>query len=149
MAKHANGGTPPKLTIVSEGTTFEGTLVSSSDVRVSGCVKGLVETAGKLVVPGSGYIEGTIKGGALAIAGRVKGSINVSGNLLLQKTSVVEANIQVGRLMVEEGAVFNGECRTGERVIDASEIPGAQDKPVRNAKPDRNAKPAKPALARK
>lgn len=135
MAKHTNGDTSQRVSIISEGTTFEGTLVSSSDIRVSGCVKGLVETASKLVIPESGYIEGTIKGGSLAIAGRVKGSITVSDNLLLQKTSVVEANIQVGRLMVEEGAIFNGECRTGDRVIDASEIPVAQEKPVGNARP--------------
>ena len=133
MARQTNGDIPPKVSIISEGTTFEGTLVSSSDVRVSGCVKGTVETAGKLVIPESGYIEGAIKGGSMSIAGRIKGSIAVSGNLLLQKTATVEANIQVGRLMVEEGAVFNGECRTGDRVIDSSEIPAPAKKPVRPA----------------
>ena len=133
MGRNTNGDISPKVSIISEGATFEGTLVSSSDIRISGCVKGLVESAGKVVVPPSGRIEGTVKGGALSVAGHIKGTIAVSGNLLLQKTSVVEANIQTERLMVEEGAVFNGECRTGGRVIDAREIPAPPAKPAKPA----------------
>lgn len=135
MARQSNGSAPKKVSIISEGTTFEGTLISSSDMRISGCVKGSVETAGKLVVPESGYIEGNVKGGSLDIAGRIKGSIHVSGALLLKRTAIVDANIQLGRLMVEEGAIFNGECRTGDRIIDTSEIPAAA-KGTDNAAPD-------------
>ena len=103
-------------------------------MRISGCVKGSVETAGKLVVPESGYIEGNVKAASLDIAGRIKGSINVSGSLLLKRTAIVDANIQLGRLMVEEGAIFNGECRTGDRIIDTSEIP-ASPKETDNSEP--------------
>jgi cytoskeletal protein CcmA (bactofilin family) len=138
MARQSNGSAPKKVSIISEGTTFEGTLVSSSDMRISGYVKGSVETAGKLVVPESGYIEGSVKGGSLDIAGRIKGSINVSGSLLLKRTAIVDANIQLGRLMVEEGAIFNGECRTGDRIIDTSEIPAtAAAKGTGNSEPAR------------
>lgn len=122
MARQSNGA-PPKVSIISEETTFEGTLISSSDMSISGCVKGSLETAGKLVIPEGGYIEGSVKAASGDIAGRIKGSVNVSGSLLLKRTAVVDANIQIGRLMVEEGAIFNGECRTGDRIIDTSEIP--------------------------
>jgi len=132
MGRQSNGGAPSKVSIISEGTTFEGTLISSSDMRISGYVKGSVETASKLVVPESGYIEGNIKSASLDIAGRIKGVINVSGNLMLKKTAIVDANIQLGRLMVEEGAKFNGECRMGDQTIDTSEIPAAEgtDRPA-------------------
>lgn len=122
MAKQANVSSPNQINMIGEGTLFEGTLTAKSDVRISGRVVGKLNIKGKIIVAQEGAIEGEIKAVNLDVGGHVQGEIDVSERVILKSSARIEGNIRAGRLVVEEGAVFNGKCQMGGRTVDSESI---------------------------
>ena len=114
MAKQVSTTVPSQVNIIAEGTVFEGTLQADSDVRVSGRIIGKLEVKGRAVVAPEGAVEGEVTASNANIAGAVHGDLIVAERLLLGSSARVEGTIKTGRLIVEEGATFNGECQMGQ-----------------------------------
>jgi cytoskeletal protein CcmA (bactofilin family) len=106
----SNGSAPGggQVNLIAEGTTIVGTFRADGDVRVSGRVEGTVQVSGKIFVTQEGSIEGDIAARNADVAGRVDGTLQVEERLLLHGTARVQADIEVDRLVMEEGAKFNG-----------------------------------------
>lgn len=115
MAKHANASPSAQINMIGEGTTFEGTLRAKSDVRISGCLKGRLHVDGKVFVTRDGAIEGELVATNADVAGRLEGQVEVHERLLLKDTARLEGTVKTGRLVIEEGALFNGDCAMGQR----------------------------------
>ena len=114
MAKQVNTAVPSQINIIAEGTVFEGTMQADSDVRVSGRIVGKLKVKGRAVIAPEGTIEGEVAASNATIAGTVQGDIIVTERLTLATSARVEGSIKTTRLIVEEGAVFNGECLMGQ-----------------------------------
>jgi len=112
-APRPGGSATPQATLLAEGAHLEGTLEAAQDVRVAGRVVGRVRAGGRIIVAGGGHVEGDLEAVSAEIAGTVIGDVAVSERLVLRPTARLEGHVTAGRLIVEEGAVFNGECRTG------------------------------------
>ena len=110
MAKHSANSIPPKVNIIDTGATFEGTLSANSDIRISGTVNGLIQGLAAVVVSHGGTVVGDVHAKRATIAGKIKGSIIVKEQLLLKGTALIEGTITAARLVVEDGALFNGDC---------------------------------------
>ncbi len=103
-----------QINMVAAGTVFEGTLRADSDVRISGRVKGTLVATSRVVVAAEGEVEGELNAANADVAGSVQGDLRVEERLVLRSSARIEGTIQTGRLIVEEGAVFNGECQMGQ-----------------------------------
>lgn len=114
MAKQVSTVPPNQINMVSEGTVFEGVLRTESDVRVSGRIVGTVQAGGRAFVAPEGVIEGEVSASQADISGTVQGELYIQERLILRGTARVEGTIKTGRLIVEEGAVFNGDCEMGQ-----------------------------------
>ncbi len=104
---------PDELNLIGRGATFEGTLRAEGDVRISGRVEGQLVGSARVIVAEGGMVEGELYAAAADVAGRVDGELHVEERLVLKPTARVEGTVQAGRLIVEEGAVFSGECAMG------------------------------------
>jgi len=113
MARQLNTPGPAQVNMIGEGTVFEGTLRAHSDVRVSGRVVGKLIVEGKAILAQEGAVEGELKATNADVAGFVKGQIHVEERLVLKGSARVEGDIVVARLVMEEGASFNGSCKMG------------------------------------
>ena len=107
--------------MIGEGTIVEGTLKADGDIRISGRVIGKVEVDGKVIVAQEGSIEGDLVATNADVAGSVDGEINISGRLILKSTARIDAEIKTNRFVVEEGAVFHGQCEMGKMTSVKSE----------------------------
>ncbi|MBL0310339.1 MAG: polymer-forming cytoskeletal protein [Bacteroidetes bacterium] len=96
-----------------QGTVISGDVLTEGDIRIDGKVTGNVTSRGKTVVGASGVIEGNIICQNAHIDGRVNGTIEAIEILFLSKTAVVNGDIRIKKLVVEEGARFNGKCTMG------------------------------------
>ena len=118
MAKQSTPPTsssvPGQINMIGEGTIVEGTLKADSDIRISGRVVGKVEVDGKVIVAQEGSIDGDLVATNADIAGSVEGQINIHGRLILKSTARIDAEIKTNRFVVEEGAVFQGQCEMGK-----------------------------------
>lgn len=109
----APSGAPHQVNLISVGTVIEGSVNAEHDVRVSGCVKGDLNVKGKAILTPEGEVEGEIRASNGDVAGRVQGNIHIEGLLILRRTARIEADIKTARVVVEDGALFNGVCDMG------------------------------------
>ncbi|MCQ2055343.1 MAG: polymer-forming cytoskeletal protein [Fibrobacter sp.] len=102
-----------EITQIGSSVTIKGDITGKSDVRVAGKVNGSINIEGELIIERSGFVEGEIKTVNAVIAGSVKGNIDVSEKLILESNSQYVGNIKTKLLIIQEGAVFQGNCMMG------------------------------------
>tara|TARA_B110000495_G_C22924708_1_gene540353 strand:- start:426 stop:848 length:423 start_codon:yes stop_codon:yes gene_type:complete len=98
---------------IQNGTEIEGEINSKGSIRIDGKLKGSITTKAKLVIGKTGIILGDIFCQNASIEGRVEGKINVQDLLDLKSTGVISGDIVTNKLVVEEGAKFDGKCSMG------------------------------------
>lgn len=107
---------PKSMNQLGPGTTIIGEINSDSDIRIEGTVKGNVMSKGKIVLGESGLIDGDIRSENAYLEGRINGRVEVSDLLILSKTAFINGDIVIKKLVVEEGAKFNGKCTMGVQI---------------------------------
>lgn len=105
--KHAGDGT---LSLISANTSLEGKLTTEGSVRIDGKLVGDVIAKANVAVGLTGTVEGSVTGKNVALAGRVKGHVTAAEKLILESKSVMRGDIRAQRLVVDEGATFDGHC---------------------------------------
>jgi len=108
-------------TIVGKGTVIEGDLRVQSSMRIDGRVKGKVAVTDTVVVGKDGEVEGRVSAKHVMLAGKVQGNVIASGKVLLESKSSVFGDIKATRLVVDEGALFNGSCQMKEGKVNYPE----------------------------
>lgn len=129
-----------EITQIGNSITIKGDILGKSDVRVAGNVNGSVNIEGDLVIERTGRIEGEIKVTSSVIAGTVKGNIDCSGKLVLENSSKFVGNIKTKQLIIQEGAIFQGNCNMGGADAAAS-APAAKEAPAPQGKEKINVQP--------
>ena len=114
--KEASPANPKAMNQLGQGTIINGEINSDADIRIDGTVKGNVISKGKIVLGSTGQIDGDIRSENAYLEGRVNGKVEVADLLILSKTSFVNGDIMIKKLVVEEGARFNGKCTMGVQV---------------------------------
>jgi len=110
--------------ILDVNAAMQGSLVFSDPVnlRINGKFEGSLNTRGKLTVGQAAEIRADIIGENVTIAGSIKGNIKATEVVKLLSTAQVIGNIEVPRISIEQGAIFNGKCRTAEARISLEEL---------------------------
>ncbi len=96
-------------TIIGEDAVLESSVFKSSGtVRIDGTYNGKLEINGDLIIDSKGVIDGTIEAYHALIAGRVSGDIKCTDEIHLASTANVRGNLYCSNLVVDDGAIFNG-----------------------------------------
>ncbi len=108
-APEAPSGRPVGFdTVIGSNTSFEGSFVSSGNVRMDGQFAGSLEVSGNILVGESADIHADIHARNISIAGTVRG--NVTGNKVqLLRTGRIWGDISASALTTEEGAFIDGK----------------------------------------
>ncbi len=109
-----------ELNLIGVGTSITGDINSGGDLRIDGTVKGNVNSKARLVLGPNGKIEGDIQAQNADVQGNVRGKVMVTEILFLKATAVINGDIITNKLVVENGAEFNGNCvmKAGSRILD-------------------------------
>ena len=105
---------PNEVNLIAAGTVIDGTLNADSDTRINGTILGQMHVKGRAIVAEPGTVKGTFLAEEATVSGAVEGDLMVEKKLILTATARVTGTIRASRLVVEEGACFNGECQMGE-----------------------------------
>jgi cytoskeletal protein CcmA (bactofilin family) len=100
-------------TVIGRGAVIEGTFTVQSSVRIDGKVRGPVEVGGLLILGSGGEIDGEVRARDAIIGGTIKNKILASSRVTLEPESVVQGEVNTSRLVIEEGATFEGKCVVG------------------------------------
>ena len=92
-------------------TEFEGRLSFSGAVRIDGSFKGEVFSEGTLIVGETAKMDSDIQAAHIIISGEVHGNITAEKRLEVHAPGRIIGNIQCPTITIDEGVVFEGNCR--------------------------------------
>jgi cytoskeletal protein CcmA (bactofilin family) len=101
--------------VISKGTIIEGKFKTTENIRLDGAIIGEVQSEKKIVMGETGRIEGVVHCSESAIKGKIDGEITVNGLLHLLSTAYIKGKIRAKKMIVDEGASYNGECLIGDQ----------------------------------
>ncbi|HVE71655.1 MAG TPA: polymer-forming cytoskeletal protein [Thermoanaerobaculia bacterium] len=97
------------------GSSFKGELEFEDTMRIDGKFNGRVRSKNELIVGESAHIEGEIHVGRIAISGTVMGKITADQRVEIHRNGKVYCDIDTPALIIEEGAIFQGNCVMADR----------------------------------
>ena len=92
-------------------TEFEGKLSFKGAVRIDGHFTGEIFTEGTLIVGESAVIKSDIHVSHIIISGEIRGNIFADNRIEIHAPGKVFGNIQAPAVVIEEGVIFEGNCR--------------------------------------
>jgi cytoskeletal protein CcmA (bactofilin family) len=97
-------------TVIGTEAYFQGTLTAKGSLRVDGRIDGSIVDAKIVTVGKSGKVKGDISCEICYVSGEVKGNVTALDHIEALAGSRVDGDIRAPRIMLEEGAIFNGNC---------------------------------------
>ena len=98
-----------ELNLIGSGTTVEGKIRTQGNIRIDGKMMGELHAAKNVAVGLTGEIEGNINGKNVTVGGKIRGNIIAVDKLVFEGKAVVRGDIRSARLVIDEGAVFDGK----------------------------------------
>jgi len=98
------------LNLIAAGTVFEGKIRTPGSIRVDGRIVGEVLATQNISVGSGGDIDGNVSAKNITIGGKISGTILAQEKLVLESKAVVRGDIRTARLVVTEGAIYDGKC---------------------------------------
>ncbi len=113
--------TPGELNgFLDAGSHIQGELSFEDTFRVDGKVTGTVQSKGELVVGERGEVDGEIRVGRLFVTGVVKGQVEAIQGVEIHAKGKVFARLDTPSLIIEDGALFEGQCSMKSRQAGAA-----------------------------
>lgn len=111
LGKKANEHVNAKInSIIGPDMVLEGNISAKEAVRVEGTIKGNVSSEGAVIVSATGKITGNVRGSNIMIGGTIEGDMTSGGRIEVAATGRVNGNIKTKSLIIDENAVFQGQC---------------------------------------
>ena len=104
-----------EVTIIGAGVVLVSKLSSNGNIRVDGAINGDITANGNVTIGESGEITGEIKAEVISIGGKVMGSINAKEKAVLESKAVLQGDIVAKILVVEAGAIFDGNSKMSDK----------------------------------
>ncbi len=104
--------------------TMQGSLVFSEPVnlRIKGKFEGTLNIKGNLIISDSAVVRADIIGEDMVIGGNVVGKITASHMVTLTQTAQLSGDIEAPKVVMEEGAIFNGKCKMPQIKLSLTEL---------------------------
>lgn len=93
-----------------QGVRLEGKLETTGTFRIDSTVKGSIASDDTLILGEHASVQGQIVSNRVVIAGRFDGTIQAKSRVEIQASAVVTGEVQTPCLVIEPGAVFDGQC---------------------------------------
>ena len=113
--KDSSGTSSTELNFLGGGTVVEGTIKTDNSVRVDGKLKGKLICKNTLTVGLNGEIEGEVQAKNAIVGGKIKGKVSIVEKLVLESKSVLIGELKASKLIIDEGAVFDGTADMGTK----------------------------------
>ncbi len=102
----------PAATYLDRGTKIIGKLHFEGPARIDGEIEGEID--GKEITIGeSAVTTAQIRADSIVVCGKVKGEITATDRIEIHPTAKIIGNIAAPRLIIHDGAIFEGQCSMG------------------------------------
>lgn len=102
----------PAAAYLDRGTKISGKLHFEGRVRIDGNIDGEID--GKEITIGESAVATVqIRADSIVVCGKVKGEITATQRIEIRPTAKIIGNITAPKLVVQDGAIFEGQCSMG------------------------------------
>ena len=107
--------------VIGKEITLRGEIEGRQDLRIEGTVEGQIRLSAEVRVAEGGSLSGEVAADVLAVEGRFDGTASVADHAHLLPGCNASGTLQGARIVIDEGAVFNGML---DMDVGASAAPG-------------------------
>ena len=111
--KATDTSTNNEMNFIAAGTYLEGKIETKGSLRIDGKVKGIVNVGDRLTIGSTGEVVGEINAKTAIVGGKIEGDVRIEQKITLESTSSLNGNLSTGKLIIDEGAFFNGKSEMG------------------------------------
>src|SRR5687768_4395277 len=104
--------------IIGKGITIKGNLTGGGDLVVEGRIEGQIALKNHLLIESSGRVQADIRVAELTVNGEASGNIDASNKVSITSSAKVAGDIKATRVVIEDGAVFNGSVEMDVKLPD-------------------------------
>ncbi len=98
-------------TILGKGSEFEGKLNFEGTLQIEGVFNGEILSDSVLVVGEGARVSAEINVGTVVINGEVRGNVRAKNSVEIRKPGRLYGNIVTPSLFIEQGVIFDGNCK--------------------------------------
>ncbi len=115
-------------TVIGTEAYFQGTLTAKGSLRIDGRVDGSIVDAKFVTVGKSGKVKGDISCEVCYICGEINGNVTALDHIEALAGSRIDGDLRSARIMLEEGALFNGNCSMDSTIKAGVQAPSRTSK---------------------
>lgn len=114
---------------IDSDTEIEGDIRFKDSFRIDGKFKGRILSGISLIIGENGNIEADINVSSISINGKVKGSLTAKEEIEIFSKGRVTGQLTTPKLIIEEGAFFQGSCQMEMKSLENKKIEAKEIKP--------------------
>lgn len=114
-------------TILGQDAALRGSFHSKHSIRVDGEVYGNIASEDGIIVGDKAVVRGNLTAKSILIGGKVKGNVTALQRLEIQRTAQIEGDLKASVIIIEEGALFEGNCQMEEAAAKVVDLPKARE----------------------
>lgn len=115
MADNPNNQEFP--TVLGPDASFKGELTFEKGMRLMGKLEGKVTTPGRIHITKEAKMAADVDAGGIVVEGEVNGNLSASDRIELKNSARYEGDLRASKLVVDEGAIFNGHVSVGPDAV--------------------------------
>ena len=92
------------------GSKISGKMSFDGPTRIDGQVDGEINAKDSLTVGESAVITAQIRAASIIVAGKISGDLSAANRIEIRPSAKVIGNLSAPKLVIHEGAVFEGHC---------------------------------------
>jgi len=115
-------------TVIGAHTRVQGDVSAYGDVVVEGRVEGNVRAAGQLTLGPNASVTGTIEARDIRVGGKLDRGVRADGVVHLLSTAEVRGDLEAGRVIIDDGAIFEGQVRLARAARHSARRPSAAER---------------------
>ena len=102
----------PAATHLDRGTKISGKLHFEGPAHFDGNIDGEIEGT-EITIGENAVATAQIRADSIVVCGKVKGEITATQRIEIRQTARIIGNITAPKLIVQDGAIFQGQCSIG------------------------------------
>lgn len=121
---------PELSSVVSTGSSWQGSLKVEGSVRIEGKLTGEVEAGELVFVAETAEVDAELRAATVVVAGHFKGKVQCRERLEIMPTGKVSAELTTKSLVVHDGAFVEGQVHMSEKSEPPKDGKDAKDKAI-------------------
>jgi len=105
---------------------FKGRIISEGIFRLDGKLEGEIFHKGILIISETAVIKGKLEVDALTLNGLIEGEVAAKERVEIHAKGKLYGNIFTPALVIQDGGIFEGNCKMGTRSDNGSDLEAAE-----------------------